>query len=143
MDSDSIKEIRVNIVVECAIYITVVNNKDMDNDMGPHSDATGLSRVPELVQEAIQNCANVLYGGGKPNKFKDDGYFYEPTVIDNVKPSIRVFKEDVFGPVITICNFNNNDDVLNETHNTDEGLTAYIFTDDQIIAYNCATKLRF
>ena len=141
--ADSIKEKLVNLIVERAKNITVGHNKDMDIDMGPLIDATALSRVTELVQDAIQNGANLLYGGGKPNKFKDDGYFYEPTVIDNVKPSMRVFKEEVFGPVISICNFNNNDEVLNEANNTDAGLTAYIFTDDQIIADNCANKLRF
>jgi len=141
--ADSIKEKLVNLIVERAKNITIGHNKDMDIDMGPLIDAAAFSRVNELVKDAIQNGANLLYGGGKPNKFKDDGYFYEPTVIDNVSPSMRVFKEEIFGPVISICNFNNNDEVLNEANNTDTGLTAYIFTDDQTIADNCANKLRF
>ena len=111
--------------------------------MGPLIDEMALSRVTELVNDAIQNGAKLLHGGKKPDEFKNDGYFYEPTVIDNVKTSMRVFKEEVFGPVISICNFNDEDEIINEANNTDAGLTAYVFTEDQSKADHCANKLRF
>jgi len=141
--ADNIKEEIVNLIVDRAKKIKVGHNKDEDINMGPLIDEMALSRVTELVNDAIQNGAKLLHGGKKPDEFKNDGYFYEPTVIDNVKTSMRVFKEEVFGPVISICNFNDEDEIINEANNTDAGLTAYVFTEDQSKADHCANKLRF
>ena len=113
-----------------------------DFDMGPLIDGAALARVDALVQEAVADGAE-LVAGGEQTKGWPGGCFYDPTVLDNVTPSMRVYREEVFGPVISLTPFDDREAVLTHANDTDAGLTAYVFTSDAGLAEQCAAALEF
>ncbi len=116
--------------------------KDQDIEMGPVIDQNSWDRIDSLVQDAVSDGAKLLAGGGRPPGLKD-GTFYAPTVLGNVKDEMRVAREEIFGPIVNLMEFTDEDAVLEAANNTDAGLTAYIFTEDQDRADFFASKLRF
>src|SRR5918999_449795 len=72
---------------------------DPDTDMGPLIDAAALDRITEWVDEAVASGAEVLTGGRRRDSF------YEPTILANVTPEMKVCREEVFGPVATVTSY--------------------------------------
>ena len=72
----------------------------------------------------------------------DKGYFVEPTVLVNVKPSMKVVQEEIFGPVVTAMPFRDLDEILPAAHDTIYGLAAGIWTKDLTKAHRLAAELR-
>ncbi|PKF77614.1 NAD-dependent succinate-semialdehyde dehydrogenase [Vibrio sp. vnigr-6D03] len=129
-------------VVERAKAVKVGYGLQSDNEMGPLIDAQALKRVDELVQDAVIKGAALLYGGNKPDLIHT-GHFYMPTVLTHLNSEMRMYQEEIFGPVVSIYEFENEAEVLDHANDTDAGLTAYVFTQDQAKAQRCATQLRF
>lgn len=129
-------------VVERAKAVKVGYGLQSDNEMGPLIDVQALKRVDELVQDAVIKGAALLYGGNKPDSIHT-GHFYMPTVLTNLNSEMRMYQEEIFGPVVSIYEFENEAEVLDHANDTDAGLTAYVFTQDQAKAQRCATQLRF
>jgi acyl-CoA reductase-like NAD-dependent aldehyde dehydrogenase len=67
-------------------------------------------KVHELVEDAKCQGARVIYGGELPSR--QHGQFYPPTVVVDVSPAMRIFQEEVFGPVMTVCRFANDDEAV-------------------------------
>ncbi|WP_417317745.1 NAD-dependent succinate-semialdehyde dehydrogenase [Emcibacter sp.] len=93
-------------------------------DVGPLVNADTRDKVIELVDEAIAAGAQVLTGGKAPQR---PGFFYEPTVLVNVKPDSKILHEEIFGPVAPIVTFENDEDVIRMANDTEFGLAAYVF----------------
>lgn len=117
-------------------------DRNADIDMGPLIDAAAHKRVSEMVEDARAKGAEVLTGGGRPEGF-DAGHYYAPTVLYGMKPGMRAFDEEIFGPVVGITEFSGEEEGLQVANDTDAGLTAYVFTGDLAKAQRCARKLRF
>ena len=117
-------------------------DKTSDIDMGPVMDKRSWVRIDGLVQDAVKDGAKLLAGGGRPEHI-NKGHYYAPTVLGSVTPDMRVSKEEIFGPVIGIQTFNNNAEALSKANDTDAGLTAYVFTQDENLAEEFARKLQF
>ncbi|HYJ74846.1 MAG TPA: aldehyde dehydrogenase family protein, partial [Kineosporiaceae bacterium] len=96
-------------------------------DVGPLVDSASQQKVTELVQDAVDTGARVLVGG---NSVGDRGYFYAPTVLEDVHPEARVLREEVFGPVAPVVTFGSDEDALRLANDTEYGLVAYAFTQD-------------
>ena len=71
------------------------------------------------------------------------GHYYAPTVLSGVTPKMRVYDEEIFGPVVGIAEFSDEEEALRDANDTDAGLTAYVFTADLEKAQRCARRLRF
>ncbi len=125
-----------------AAQIKIGFSRDGDWDMGPLIDGAAWARVDSLVQDAVQSGATLVCGGARPEQM-DTGHFYAPTILDNVSSEMRISREEIFGPVISIMEFSGEERGLNLANDTDTGLTAYIFTDDTARAQRCAEALRF
>lgn len=95
-----------------------------DTAAGPMIDLPAAERVESWIQEAIQGGARVLYGG------KRDGAVVEPTVLANVKRDMKVYCEEVFGPVVTIEPFNSFEEAVEKMNDTVYGLQAGIYSND-------------
>lgn len=117
-------------------------DKSSDIDMGPVMDKRSWVRIHGLVQDAVENGAELLCGGGRPDHL-ETGHYYAPTVIASVRPDMRISKEEIFGPVVGIQTFTDEDDVIALANDTDAGLTSYIFTKNEELASEYAQKLRF
>ncbi|WP_417508135.1 5-carboxymethyl-2-hydroxymuconate semialdehyde dehydrogenase [Microbacterium sp.] len=81
--------------------------------------------------------AKLVAGGGRPEGF-ETGNFVAPTVFADVSPDARIFQEEIFGPVVTITPFDDDDEALALANNTRYGLAAYIWTNDLRRAHNFA-----
>ena len=117
-------------------------DKSSDIDMGPVMDKRSWTRIHGLVQDAVMGGADLLCGGGRP-KHIQLGHYYAPTVIAGVRPDMRISKEEIFGPVVGIQTFTNEDDVIALANDTDAGLTSYLFTENVELASEYAQRLRF
>ena len=96
-------------------------------------DENNAKRVEAWVNEAIEDGAKVLCGGNRK------GTFYEPTVLSDTKPKMKVCALEVFGPVVTLESFENFEDVIDEVNESEFGLQAGIFTnriDEMDYAFN-------
>ena len=129
-------------VVERATAVRVGFDRDADIDMGPLVDGAAWQRIDNLVKSAVADGAELLAGGGRPEGL-DEGHFYAPTVLGGVTPAMRLYEEEIFGPVVSLMTFDDEDDVLDAANATDAGLSSFIFTRDAEKADRCAAALRF
>jgi acyl-CoA reductase-like NAD-dependent aldehyde dehydrogenase len=95
--------------------------------MGPLVSERQLARVSELVESGRLDGATIVFGG---RRHGEKGFFYEPTLLSNVNPSMRVMREEIFGPVICATRFDDLDAIMGELNDSDYGLAAYIWTTD-------------
>jgi succinate-semialdehyde dehydrogenase/glutarate-semialdehyde dehydrogenase len=96
-------------------------------DVGPLIDEDQRSKVAELVDDAVGKGASAVVGG---SALDGAGYFYEPTVLDDVSPDARVLKEEIFGPVAPVASFGSEEEAIAAANDTEYGLVAYVFTRD-------------
>jgi len=96
---------------------------------GPLINDLHRRRVEGYIAVAREEGARVLTGGGRPAS-QPTGFFVEPTLIDNVTNDMRIVREEVFGPVITVQTYTDLDDAVEVANGTDFGLAAGVFTHD-------------
>jgi malonate-semialdehyde dehydrogenase (acetylating)/methylmalonate-semialdehyde dehydrogenase len=112
-----------------AARITVGNGLDESIGMGPVISDASLKRVLGFIEEAEKDGAKLLLDGRKtPVQGNLPGYFVGPTVVDNVKPSMRIAREEVFGPVACIMRVKTMDEALDLIHDVPFGNAASIYT---------------
>lgn len=80
------------------------------------------------MADARDKGAEVLLGGKRPAGLQ--GAYYEPTVLTNVTTDMRVWREEVFGPVLPIFTFNSEEEAVQLANDIDYGLGAYVYTED-------------
>ena len=136
----SIKKQFVEKVISRAKAIKV--GADEEATMGPVIDHQALERIHNTVMEAKKQGATILYGGEKPST-PTTGSFYMPTIIDNVTESMTLYQQEIFGPVISLIDFESEEEALQVSNDTDTGLTAYVFTENQEKSDKFAATLRF
>jgi succinate-semialdehyde dehydrogenase/glutarate-semialdehyde dehydrogenase len=95
--------------------------------MGPLVNAKAATDVDELVQDALDKGAQATTGGGR-SELGD--CFYQPTVLANADASMRVFKEEIFGPVAPIFKFKTEEEAVAMANDTEFGLASYFYTKD-------------
>jgi phenylacetaldehyde dehydrogenase len=96
-----------------------------DTEMGPLVSAQQQKRVLGYVESGVAEGANIAVGGKAP---AGPGAYVQPTVLTNVKPEMRVVREEIFGPVLTATSFNDVRDVLARANATEYGLGASVWT---------------
>lgn len=101
---------------------------DEATDLGPAVDEKQLQTDFEYIGVAQQEGARLIRGGRKPAGLS--GYFVEPTIFDNVGPEMRIFKEEVFGPVLAVSSADSLEQALAFANGVEYGLSASIFTQD-------------
>jgi len=98
-------------------------------DIGPLVGARYREKVEAQVAEARAQGARILTGGKRPPQF-ERGYFYEPTVLDQVDHSFRIMREETFGPVIPIMGYESFDQAIELANDCDYGLGANLYSND-------------
>lgn len=108
-------------------------------DMGPMATLSQLEVVEDHIKDAASKGARILWGG---NRIKSSpGYFIEPTVLANVNHSMKIMKEETFGPVLPIMSFSEPDEALSLANDCRYGLTASIWTKDKKLAKWMAERI--
>ncbi|HSN11304.1 MAG TPA: aldehyde dehydrogenase family protein, partial [Propionibacteriaceae bacterium] len=95
--------------------------------IGPLIDDRAVDKVDELVRDAVANGASVRTGGERIDR---PGTFYAATVLSGVAPGSRLLREEIFGPVLAIASFTDEDEAVRLANDTDFGLVSYVFTRD-------------
>lgn len=129
-------------LVEAMKNVKVGAPHDDGVEMGPMISAAQLERVQGFVERAKSAGAKVLTGGEAPGGY-DKGYWYSPTVFSNVAQDSEIVQSEVFGPVITIQEFEGQEEAVRLGNDVTYGLAAAVFTKDVSRALKIARDLEF
>ncbi|XP_042499349.1 betaine aldehyde dehydrogenase 1, chloroplastic-like [Macadamia integrifolia] len=97
--------------------------------LGPVVSEGQYEKIKKFIQTATSEGATVLCGGNRPQHLKK-GYFIEPTIITDVDTSMQIWKEEVFGPVLCVKTFSNEDEAIELANDTHYGLAAAVISND-------------
>jgi succinate-semialdehyde dehydrogenase/glutarate-semialdehyde dehydrogenase/succinyl-CoA reductase len=117
----------IELFIKKASQLKVGDPTLIETDVGPLSSKGGLEMISGIVEDAKEKGAEILLGG---SKIDGNGYFYQPTILTNVKPNMRIAKEETFGPVAPITIVENESEAVRLANNTEFGLGASIWTKD-------------
>jgi len=111
---------------------------DDGTDLGPLVNSDTRNKVATLVDQATSDGSRVVTGGKAPDR---RGYFYAPTVLDDVPSTAGILNEEIFGPVAPIVRFTDTDQAIAMANNTEYGLVSYLYTTDLRRALQVAEAL--
>lgn len=131
----------VDALVASYAAIKVGDPFDPVTEMGPLAMLRQRDRVENYIAIGKSEGAKIAIGGGRPPNL-NRGYFVEPTVFAGADNSMRVAREEIFGPVITVIPAESERQALEIANDSEFGLNASVFTDDADRAYEVARKLR-
>jgi acyl-CoA reductase-like NAD-dependent aldehyde dehydrogenase len=137
---DRVAEEFADVAVATADRQVVGDGTDPATTVGPLINATQRDRVDRIVQETVDQGAQVRTGGRRPER---RGYFYQPTVVTDVKPGSPLHEEEVFGPVMPVVEFSTLDDVIEMANATEYGLAAFVHTSDLNTALRVSERLEY
>lgn len=129
-------------LVRHAEGLRIGNGLEPDVDLGPMFSDAQREKIREHVNDALGKGAELLFGGREPEgEAYRKGYFFRPTVLGQADHSMRVMREETFGPVAPIMKFKTLDEAVRLANDTEYGLAAYIFTNDLKTAFRAAEGL--
>ncbi|HWH25127.1 MAG TPA: NAD-dependent succinate-semialdehyde dehydrogenase [Pseudolysinimonas sp.] len=114
-------------LTESVAQFEIGRGTDPSVTIGPLIDDRAVTKVGQLVTDAIGRGAKLLAGGAKLDR---PGSFFAPTVLAHVQPGSDILREEIFGPVVTIVPFTDESDAVAQANATEYGLVAYAFTRD-------------
>jgi benzoylformate decarboxylase len=114
---------------------------DPATHMGPLTMARQLSRVEGYIAAGRAEGAKVACGGGRP-KGLARGYYIEPTVFTDVEPSMKIAQEEIFGPVVSIITYTDENDAIAKANDSAYGLSGAVFTSNPERGYRMARRMR-
>jgi acyl-CoA reductase-like NAD-dependent aldehyde dehydrogenase/thiamine pyrophosphate-dependent acetolactate synthase large subunit-like protein len=114
---------------------------DPDTHMGPLTMARQLDRVQGYIAAGRSEGARLVCGGGRPRHLHK-GYYIEPTVFTEVTPEMKIFQEEIFGPVVSVISYTDEDDAVAKANNTIYGLSGAVFTTNPDRGYAIARRMR-
>lgn len=116
------------------------NPMDMETDIGSITTGAQLNKIRNLVQDGLDQGAKAYYVkelNGVPEK----GLFYPPTILENVSPDMTVYREEIFGPVLSVTGFDTEDEAVALANDTRYGLAAAIWTTDTAKARRVGSRI--
>ena len=130
----------VNLFVEKTKKLKIGNGMNPDVQLGPLTTQKRLNEVEELVEKTKQEGAKVLLGGKRPSGF-NKGFYYEPTIFDDVKDDFTIMKQEPFGPLCPMLSFKTFDEVIKRANNHELGLASYICTNSMEQAHKASEQI--
>jgi aldehyde dehydrogenase (NAD+) len=125
-----------------AEQVKVGDPQDPASQMGPLVSKAQFDKVQGLIEKGIQEGATLVCGGpGRPQGF-NRGYYVRPTVFADVTPDMTIAKEEIFGPVLSVMNYETEADAIKIANNTSYGLAGYIQAGDIEQARKVGKKIR-
>ena len=134
----SIKDEVVDKLVDLSKSLKIGPGIEKDTDLTPVISENQLQKVEGYARSGIQEGAEAAHGG---KRIQRDGYFMEPTILNNVKQDMTVAREEIFGPVLSILEYEDQEEAIKIANDTDYGLGAGVFTKDLKKASWTAGKL--
>ncbi len=140
---ESVHDEFVRRLVARAAQIIIGDPEDFDTDMGPVASAEQQQRVLGYLEIGRSEGATVALGGGVPTgPACERGWWVEPTIFTDVTPEMTIYREEIFGPVLTVTRFTTDDEAVAMANDTDYGLTAAVWTTDKERALTVSGAIR-
>ena len=117
----------IELFIKKASQLKIGDPMNMETDLGPISSKDGFETISGIVEDAKEKGAEILLGG---SKIEGKGFFYEPTILTNVKPNMRIANEETFGPIAPITIVENESEAIKLANDSEFGLGASIWTKD-------------
>jgi acyl-CoA reductase-like NAD-dependent aldehyde dehydrogenase len=128
----------VDALAEQARSVVVGDGMTEGVQLGPINNRPQFERVSELVADAMSGGATVVAGG---QAREGTGYFYEPTILDDISEGVRVVDEEQFGPVLPVLTYRDVDEVIDRANATKFGLSGSVWSSDPDRASDLARRL--
>lgn len=114
---------------------------DETTDVGPVVSPAHYNRVNGYIEAGVQDGATLVRGGGRPSGVPERGNFIEPAMFADVSLDMRIGREEIFGPVMSVFRWTDYDEMLAEANRLELGLTASVWTNDLHVAHKTADAL--
>ncbi|MDR2574183.1 MAG: NAD-dependent succinate-semialdehyde dehydrogenase [Desulfovibrio sp.] len=137
---DDVHDQFVTMLAEKTKGIVVGNGLEAGVTQGPMINPSAVASMQAFVDDAVAKGAKVILGG-KPDV--KGGLFYQPTILTGVTPEMRVFREEIFGPIAPIMRFKIEEEALALANDTEYGLASYVYTRDLGSFYRIAEALDY
>ncbi len=138
-----IRETFTRRLIERTAAIKLGDPMDEDTQMGPMISASQRDIALSYIEKGKSEGANLLFGGNAVKmQGLENGHFIEPTIFDGVTDTMTIAREEIFGPVLSILEFNNEEEVISRANDTDFGLSAGVFTRDIARAHRVVEKMQ-
>lgn len=119
--------------------IKIGNPEQLDSELGPLVSSRQMKLLDEQVNDALNKGATLITGGKQMHQLT--GAYYSPTILTNIKKNMRVWQEEVFGPVLPIVSFENDEEAIQLANDTPYGLGAVVFSQNIDKARYIASKI--
>lgn len=113
-----------------------------DTKLGPLVSDSQLDRVRGYIHKGTEEGAKLVTGGADPPEGLDHGYFVAPTIFSEVTPEMTIAREEIFGPVLTLMPYDDEDDAVRIANSSEYGLAAAVWSADQERARRVARRIR-
>jgi len=130
-------------VAERVAAIKLGDPLDPASQMGPMNNKRHYEKVVSMVQSGMSDGATLVTGGKRPEgRDFERGYWLQPTVFGDVHPQMRIAREEIFGPVLSVFSWRDEDATIELANSTEYGLTAAVWTNDIKRALKAARKVQ-
>ena len=118
--------------------ITLGNGLDEGVTMGPLSNSRRVAAMQDFVDDAVKNGSNILCGG---KRHEGVGYFWEPTIIENIHEDSKIMDQEIFGPILPLFKFKDYDEVIEKANSLNYGLASYVYTNSKALQEKMANEI--
>jgi betaine-aldehyde dehydrogenase len=130
------------LAVEAAQGFTLGDPLAPDTKLGPLISDIQRERVRDYIRKGVADGAELLLGGADAPAGFTKGYYVQPTVFGRVKPGMTIAQEEIFGPVISILTYRDEDDAVRIANDTVYGLAGAVWSQDEARAQRVARRMR-
>jgi aldehyde dehydrogenase (NAD+) len=128
-------------MIELFTSMPVGDPRDPQTAIGPMVTARQQARVESYIRAGQEEGAKLVAGGGRPAG-RDRGWFVEPTLFTKVEPEMRIAQEEIFGPVLTVLSYRDEEEAIAIANNSTYGLSGAVFTSDAEHGVAVARQIR-
>ena len=129
-------------IARAAAGLKVGAGVEAGTDLGPLISQDQIDRVAKYVASGISEGATLVTGGERDSVAGyEGGYFIKPTVFANVKDEMTIARDEIFGPVLSIMTYGDDDEIIARANDTNFGLAAVVWTQDLVTAHSLANKI--